>query len=591
METKIGNLGLKIPVQSISGKRALEFTPASMTAWRNSLPMADTGATAQKIYHALCDCNQVELKLDDRFQILELLRTPVQFISQSLRKHYHNQTEGLNEKKLTIVKFAQTLQLEMANGYKLILEQLAEKPSSDDFKRLAHLAIERILHYFDYILLRCYNLYSTGPNEIWKEIYILYQFSEQHHLLEKSVSNSFKHIFIMSCANPYKWRQSEQDALFHAIELWTKDIILSNALKKDKPGQYFFEIGTNEPPRVYNTTIHIQNEKNCRNVNLEPVVAHLKSLISIIEPDELHARIEHSNDPEYALSLPVLQGLVQEWNTMPIRTTERISKTEAVNICIGLSSVHYYVSGETPFVPPQEGISASSLGSLPSLSIQEETSIDTKSVETIEFTQTALPLEAKKAQAYPSYQTTEINESKEGYCLIWKGENYPPIQAGELIGIKNEEEAGSPGTEGKPIWNAAMIRWLKHTEENQLLLGIKRLSNTVQAASAQIIKEGNPAGYFLRCLVMDTGILTPTIPFKTGSQVFISKLDGSSEEVELLKLRSATGSYKLFDYRSKDKTKIDGLETKGPGTPETQQKPTEKKPEKKGDFDSIWSHL
>lgn len=579
METKVGQLGLTIPVATQKKSQLLELTPDAVMNWRNRLPMADTGATANQVYHLLNDSNQVILAPKDRFKILELLRTPVQFISQSLRKHYLQQTESLSEKKLTIVKLAQTLQMEMANGYKIILEDIVEK-KGEDYKTLAVPVIDRILHYFTHVLLRSYHLYSQAPNQLWAEIYLLLQFAEKNNLLQGELSYNFNQILIMAASDPYKWRQSEQDALFNASAIWSKEAVIKSNVNNDKPGLYLFEIGKNSPPAPPGTT-QATDAKNARIIDLTKIVTRLKTLLAEIEPDELRARIQHSNDPEYALPLPVLTGLIQEWETMPTRSEERIEKTGEVRTCISLSAIHYFASGEKPFQSQQDPQAmASSMSALPSLSIQEE-GLATQAP--IEITP-SLPFESKKISAFQVYKTIETNESPWGYCLIWLGDAYPPIQAGELLGIERIQEGG------KTEWMTAMVRWLKHPTPTELRLGVRILSKTTVAASAQIIKDEKPAGYFLRCLLLENGILTPTIPFKQGSNVIISKTDGSVQEVELLKLRSATGSYKLFDYKTKEGQKVEGKSTDATKETAAVDK-MQKKPGRATDFDSIWTHL
>lgn len=589
MENKRGKLGLDIPEQTLEASERVKMTPDAVMVWRNRLPMADIGATANQVYHALSDCNKVTLSPKDRFQILELFQTPVQFICQSLRKHYINQTEALTDKKLTITKLAQSLQLSMSKGYKLIVEQLSDHPQDEDYKTLLPKAIERIVHYFNHILLRSYHLYSTPPQDLWREFYILYQFAEQKGFLDKKeLLNAFKHVLIMAATDPYKWRQSEQDALFNAGTLWCKEVSIEKDTKNESAGLYLFDFTQDKSPFPPSTG-SLTELKNGRILNLTQLVLHLKTLLVIVEPDELHARMQHSNDPEYAISLPVLQGVIQEWENMPVRSAERKKSAHDIEVCIGLASVHYFLSGEKTFQPQQDATSSTS-NVLPSLSIQEDTIIlETPKMDVTDLSNKDIPsLEtSKKTTGYSIYEATEIDESNEGSCLIWKNNVYPPIQAGELIGLFTSKI----GNEGKRNLQVAMVRWLKHPNETELRIGIRKLSESGIAAAAQIVKEGRGAGYYLRCLILDTGILTPILPFKPGSQVLVLRNDTMvPEEIELIKLRSSTGNYKLFDYRSKEKTEVP-LKTLSSGV-DTEIK-LEEKPKPKGDepFDSIWSNL
>lgn len=639
---KLGILGLSLPNPTLEKSERLEMTPASVMAWRNRLPMADTGATANQVYYALCDCNKVAMPLQDRFQILELFRTPVQFICQSLRKHYLNQSESLTEKKLTIIKLAQTLQLEMANGYKLIIDELATRglPTDEENKKMMLTSLERVMHYFNHILLRCYHLYSNAPLNLWKECYILYQFAEEKRLLDhQEFTEAFKHILVMAATDPYKWRQSEQDALFNATHVWAKKISIQSNSSNNSPGEYLFEFGQDKLP-FPPTTSKIIDAQKCRTFDLTPNVTHLKTLLAIVEPDELHARMEHSNDPEYAISLPVLQGIIQEWETLPIRSGDRTTLDEPVRICIGLSAIHYFLNDEHSFQTMQQG--DINLSVLPTLSIQEEnvtpnvsgnvtsntlsnpinmnidstesnaipinnaTNVNLTQSNTIDDPNANIPKSsislqsesAKKKTDYPIYDAQYVNESAEGYCLIWKNTLYPPIQAGDLLGLcrQDKDELNNLNETTKKQWEIVMVRWLKHPTPSELKIGIRKIAQHGTAAAAQIIKNGKPAGYYLRCLLLDTGILTPTLPFKPGSDVLIMRSDNSTtDEIELTKLRSATGTYKLFDYKSKGNANISNETFSNAAEEHKDINSVERKQDtsKKDDepFDSIWSNL
>lgn len=170
---------------------------------------------------------------------------------------------------------------------------------------------------------------------------------------------------------------------------------------------------------------------------------------------------------------------------------------------------------------------------------------------------------------------------------MWEENLYPPIQAGELLGVEIQDD------NNQKQWIVAMVRWLKHDTPSELRIGIRKLSKKATAAAAQIVKDGKEAGYYLRCLILENGILTPTLPFKQGSQVLILPFNSNNaESIELLKLRSATGSYKLFDYKSKETSTIPDNKPNKPTEEKTLDvKAQDKKPADNESFDSIWSNL
>jgi len=326
------------------------MTPAEVTAWRNHLPMADLGNTAKKVYHAIHDCNRVNLELKARFEILETLRTPTQFISQSLRKHYINQTTSLTKQQLTIAQLAQTLQVEMAGGYKLIVEQLATQGSTDLRNTLLPVALQRIIHYFTHIILRSYQLYSLAPSNIWKELHLVYDYAEKNQLLKQNnLGEDCKRILLLAAAYPYQWRQSEQEAIYKAAETWAPLITLRKDLPNaSAPGLLIIDSAQDKPPLAPIRGV-LQFSPTCKVLDVNPILGRLKSLLLEIEPNELQARIAHNHEPEYGISSSVLRGLIKEWGTPVSRAHERVPCSEPVKICIGLLATHYYINGQRLF--------------------------------------------------------------------------------------------------------------------------------------------------------------------------------------------------------------------------------------------------
>lgn len=588
METTLGPLGFTIPVQSLSSSHEVKMTPDDIMVWRNHLPMADLGTTAKKVYHAISDCNKVNLGLKERFEILELLRTPVQFISQSLRKHYMNQSSSLTKQQLTIANLAETLQLEMAMGYKLIVEQLENNTNTELRNTILPIALQRIIHYFTHILIRGYQLYTLAPKGVWKELHLVYRHAEKNHLLKQNnLQDDYKRILLLAATYPYQWRQNEQDLLYSATESWITFANLRDARPdKSKPGLLAIDLNEDKPP-MSPFRGQIAMTSTCQSLDLEPLLEHIKQLLKTIEPNELQAKIAHHNEPEFVVSTSVLNGLIREWEKSKPRVEERKELSQPVNIALGLTATHFFVNNQKPFQSTQGGEPQESMG-LPTtgLGLQEVASY-TETTE-IDFSKVSLSATAVAGTSlYQMYPCTLVNQTSEGYGLLWSTDTYPAIQAGDVMGIERE-------VEGKKVWEVCAIRWLLHPNPNELRMGVESLAKNAKAGSAQLIKNGIPAGYYLRCLLLGSTILVPILPFKSGSQISILLDDETTlMEVDVTQLVDSSGSYKRFKFNKKETTiqkppSSSQKPPETPGTPGTKEEPDNKGPDT---FDSIWSNL
>ena len=282
MEMKIGTLGLKLPVQNAEKQSRLNMDPDSIKKWRALLPMADTGATTKSLFIAINELNQVVVEPGKRFEILELLRPPLQLVCQALKKHYVNQTTALTKQKLTIANLAQTLQLEVVNGYKIVLEEMY-KNNKETNKEIIPLVIYRIIHYYTLVLLQCYQLYSKELQGVWQELHILYKLAKAGDILEHKIEGvssipgqaftiltSYTHTLLLAASNPFQWRQSEQEVINNVLDLWAPYISLRTYMDDDpkKPCLYILDLDKDLPPSPLGLKL-IEPSKSCLILSLE----------------------------------------------------------------------------------------------------------------------------------------------------------------------------------------------------------------------------------------------------------------------------------------------------------------------------------
>ena len=162
---KIGATGLSLHVLKPSTPPKAKKTIAEVARWCAALPMADTGASAKKLFIALDEISNTEMTAMERFAILELLRTPNKNICTSLKRHYIEQKSPLTERKLMIANLRETLITFMADNYKLIFEELHLKGGrSNDDKTMLATALIRILYYMN-VLLVC-RLTNSRPSNL-----------------------------------------------------------------------------------------------------------------------------------------------------------------------------------------------------------------------------------------------------------------------------------------------------------------------------------------------------------------------------------------------------------------------------------------
>ncbi|MBP9764112.1 MAG: hypothetical protein KBD03_02215 [Gammaproteobacteria bacterium] len=581
-----GTIGFTIPVQTLTSSNEVKLTPTEVMAWQKRLPQ-DLGQAAKKVYHAICDCNKVCLRPKERFEVLELLNTSAQYICQSLNKRYVNQTNALTTQQLTIAHLAKTLHEQMADGYKLVVEQSANTPDSLtplDLNILP-IALHKIIQHFTQMILISYELYSTPPAGVWKELHLIYQYAEKKSLLQNNnLENEYKRVLVLAATYPYQRRQNEQIPVYKATEAWsTKTTLRRDLPNASDPGFLVIDFEQDKPP-IFLAHDLIKFSSSCKVLDMHFLLSHLKTLLTEIEPNELQARITHHQEPEYAVSSAVLRKIIKGWEMPLLRSNDRTACNKKVQISIGLLSTHFYLNGQRPFQQPSNEGSENFTLTFSTLSLQEnglETTTPNNAADQI----SALTPEIEKTISYPLYPCALISESPHGYGLLWPGNTYPPMQSGEIIGLTIDEQENR-------TWEICTIRWLQHLAEADFKIGVERLSKTATAAAAQLIKDGKPSGYCARCLILESSLLLPAFPFKTGNRVILVSDNNPMLEVELTKCIDSTGVYNQFQYIAKNAPTNTPSSTLTPTPSITPSSTPQKRSEKNDDiFDSVWSDL
>jgi len=593
MEITTGPLGLSIPVQSANAVTTVKFTPSDILSWRNALEITDLSVTTKKLYQVMREGGGTLIGPKDRLEILELLRPTVQFICQSLSKHYMNQAHALTKEQFAIANLSQTLQSSMAYGYKTIIEQTAVSGASADLKAsLLPIAIQRVFYYFSQILLRSYKIYSKPPSDLWRELHLIYKYVRDNLPHREDLIDEYKRILLFSGAYPTKLRQNEQEALYRGTEIWASLATLGKKLPNTTGTGYLIVDTEADQPPHHPSRGQVAFSDSCEVLYVLAIATRLKNLIPLVEPNELQSRISHYNQAEYAVPLTVLRNLLKIWGMPSPRIEERVPKDQSAQICIGLRSTHFHANHAQLFQMPkaapatEEEAAAPSTAPTPWVAELEKTDelgthIDFSAVST------AIPVES--TELYTFYPCRIVNETSTGYSLVLAGAIFSVLQAGEVLGLTRSDQAPD-------MMEICSVRWLQY-EADALRLGVERLSSVAKAGAVQLIKNKQAVGDYVRCLLLESSLLVPTLPFKAGDRVYLleSELEEPKEYL-LSELVDATGGYKRFQFVRK-KTSLDNVPLNTVAAPKPESNPaqaTAQPPsatDKKDPFDEIWSHL
>ncbi len=601
-------LDLSIPEQIQISISFAEPTPAGFKVWVDNLPLANVGESSRQLYQAIIDFNKLTMPPHARFQLLEIMRPPIEFVCKELSKHFLNQSVVLPEKQQKIANLAQTLQIHLATGYKIVLMDSIQLLSNDKQRKQFVHAAHRVMSEYGQVILRSSQLYTATPKNIWFEMHQIFIFAEALNILkykvidpyskyqiESTLDQAYKRNLLLNTSRPNQLRQQDIQIAYDVFELWSEyvdigaDLIDSSVfivnMEQDSTPRYKSLLNTTtEHHYGFDTSELVERIHNYMN-------AHDSSRVPEKQAKQ-HADSSDQLTVPKTVSDILLNHLNQAFGVLTKRSFKRIPNEGMLNLCIGLSATHYYSSGKVSFHTQmlknnKSGTETDSNIFLTQAIRRQDAwsegydtggrpSSLTPSDAPISFNRPGI----NEDNAYPSYEVPLINTSPGGYCLQWSGPIPSNIQAGEILSLRE--------TPQQP-WRIAVIRWIRHIKQSGTQIGIELLAPSAKPCGVQLLQKTGDPSEFLRGLLLPeisaigqaATLITPRLPFQSGHKVSI-RLNGTDGKCQLEKRVSATSSFSQFELSEHTHIKE-----------QQQTKPIHdtRKHDEEDDFDSLWPTL
>ena len=595
---------LKIPEQKTASLSFCETTPKAFKDWVKQLPMANIGEASRQLYHAIIELNQLFTTHAQRLQFLELIRPKIHFVCEELSRHYLGLSIALPEKQRKIANLSQALQLHAASGYKLCVMECLDNGGVDKNRKTIATAMHRATSELSATILRSHQLYCPSPAQSWLECHQMFRFAVRNKLHNQSVDDetlkqrrastledAYKRLLLLGCARPNQLRQSELAQVYNLFETWTDWVECGADAENDS--LFVVDLERDNGP-VYRSLLDQSPGHDSLNFDTRNLSAEIGEV--------LHGR-SSSTEPNSRLRLPssvsstLLTHLSQALGILAKRNFNRISSRGTLEICVGLTATHYYVAGGKTFnqfvsgnnVLTSEGEGDSNLFMRRSRQREDAWAgahdagagdeIAQSADTPINFRNSigATPDSASDQNRPKSHHALLINTSPGGYCVTWESTVPPSLQAGEVLGVR--EQSNHP-------WSIALVRWIRQVKNQGTQIGIELLAPSAAPCGVRLIQKiGNSSEYLRGLLLPEISVvnqaatlITPRLPFQSGSRISML-YDGREDQGTLSRKVSATGSISQFE-----------LKLMNSGTSPIQS-PTSAAGTSEDEFDSLWPSL
>ncbi len=541
--------------------------------WINALPIANVGKSAEMVFTYLGDMPADELSAKELFTTLENFQPTMVFLWDALRKYYLGQTSITTSQKPKIIHLAKSLENRYATLYAMIIGKILKQPDIKDMRSLYAQTIHRAMLHLTNVLIICYQIYSTAPANLWRKLHKLYLHAEsrdlgnitieyQHDtdsLLQTTIDNTYKHCLLLSAANPYHLRYKEVEILHQTLTKWAQkaDIIEDNF----DDAVFLFRLDLDKGPRHRVLMNDDRNSEFARGLDTKPLITHVKNIIKQ-QHDADQNKVDISR-----MSITFLEYLVDVWGAFKSRKFPRKTIQGEMDLCIGLSSAHYFLNDEQSFMPDTINFAQSFPGSTPtnlSIKTEEKPKQEEKIVtdyydpweplfehtpQAVEFGKN---LEIESDIVKPKYKTQSwklINASPGGFCLIRHIEDVTEVQAGEIIGLRE------PSHKLPHQWHIGNICWVKQNKHKDTKIGVQVLSPSAMAVAVQL--RGTAKTEYLRALLLPelinlgqaATLIIPPLDVHEGQEAHIVS-ESLEAEIKFTELLMSNDSFSQFAYET-----------------------------------------
>lgn len=571
---------LKIPRQELDGSRFFATEEQAVSDWIAALPMANLGHTTRHLYQALSELNRVRLLPGKRMAILELLRQPIHYVGKCLSKHYLNQPIVMPDQPRKVAELATALHSQLATAYTIVATHtaaLGKKSTDGKPDELIAKALQRAITEHTLNMQRHFQLYQSVTEGVWQKIHQFYTLARQHKLKDKrvadeefgdsSVEGSYIRALLMGSCRPNQLRQEDFKGIVRAMNGWANKCSISST---QADSLLVVDPGSDKPP-LYRQLHKALIEEHWLSLDTHKLVSYLSALDARTDQDRNHVK-----DKAGDISRDLLHHLVQCWQHMNKRTFTRLDSPsgaeeqslDTLEITIGLSATHHFVSGELSFEALVEERGAKTFTmqqenpflKTPSRNEHRDKDVwDTPYEANVGDTDVALESmgtqmrgnearnTGKEKNKYRSHTVTVINSSAHGYCVAWPTDAEAQIRTGEIIGVRQSNSHN---------WSIAVIRWVSHENKQHTQLGLELISPSGAPYGARVIRKAGENAEFMRVLVLPempatntpVTVLTPRVPFRSGQRVLLNQR-AKELQIHLVEKINSGGSYQHFVFR------------------------------------------
>lgn len=558
------SLSLAVPLLALQRPRPA-LRVRQLEQWTAQLPIGNLNLASQQLLDKLRLLNRSRYTAKERLQLHNCLRPLLGEVLYAIRQPLRQAAIPLDRKQLYLANLQQQLLEEMANGYKLIVMELAMGNTRRESNRmLIQEAAYLATLYLSQRLIEAYSLYTTEPAQVWADLNQLYWYAETQHFhtsavddpipdtplpIQASLDQLYKRIVLLALAEPYHLMQYEAADMYRMIAGFVDNCVIEPFDQLVTRRECIVDLDTDRGPYFINQE-QVAPTALPRLIDISAVKSQLNTHLQRLLRSNLHnAELEAVSLVERQ-QRDMLLRLADAWNASLQRQAQRFKLDAQVELTAGLNASHYFMTGGTHFTPEIDALRLAH--GLDRIDDNRHTVFASAYREA---------LQKDRRHNHQHYQLNpwwQSNISPIGIALRAEdlGQQLD-VSVGELVIYRfRGKRAGR--------WQCGVIRWLRtsYAEDSagKVNIGIMNLARGAVPVGIKAIKGlGSGTDYFRSVLIprqvslqQTRSLIVPGLMYDVGT-VLVMNLKQRLSHVRLTRVLLSTSSFSQFEFEIVDK--------------------------------------
>lgn len=491
--------------------------------WVKALPRANSQATQQELERALASLARQPLSGTTRLGVLEELRQTVVETIDLLQQSYAGSALPLTTAKSQSAQAAEDFHLLMAHGYRKAAVEICSPSGGVPMLRGGSVAqcLQRATWHYSRALGVAWRIYRAPSIGLWQGLHRVYRFAASTKLDAKSVEDRYAgpasdtyslylQSLLMAVTNPLAFSQSEQDTLWQVVRMFAPSCGLAHKSPIDNAPVVPEDADRGPGPGA-------ADEAHSQWLDLRAFSSAVDDALTRV--NEGFADLLPARGMGIRFPVEALLRLKRSFGLSAARTHKRLDASHELRTVIGMSCVHFYLSGERDF----------------------DTFMRQAAQHAVHVVDRASWASGgTDAARVPVFVARVLDQSLGGYRVAWDNANQIRARVGELVGITLAAE------DEEPDWMIGVLRWLRYEADGGLSAGIELVSRRASAIGLRIHDRGGSARAPTRALEIESIDLE-------GETCFLAPGVSDTEATRIEVIRDE------FEYRDRDAPAVEEL--------------------------------